>query len=802
MIADPGGQSVAVLPDHGRMLIAVVYVDMAGYSRLIGLDDAGTIERLRTLRRDLIDPGLARHGGTLVSTGGDSLLITFNSIVPAVRFAVDMQRGVPDFDGDCMPDRRIRFRVGVNVGDVIPDGTNLHGDGVNVAARLQSVCPPGAICVSRIVRDHVGERLGLNFMELGAIGLKNIARPTEAFLLALGSPVAGSPRDKRPRRRAAWVGAALSRMGVLIVGKPTQGGEQLYLAEPRSRSPGKRAPPPRLSLAILPFSNVGGSAELARLADGIVDDLTTDLAQLSDALVTSRQNALRFKDQPVNALTVGQVLNVRHVLTGSLRRVGSAVRVNVALLSGETDATLWVDQLSVRMAVEAEDQGEIASWLRNSVIRQLVHIEAARSVRERPDNPDALDLILQARGTIYDPPSRNRTMRAQALYEEALRLDPASVPAMTGLAATIIFRHVRLGENLSGTDLDRVRALTAAAEALTPTGPHVLWTRAMLVRLEERWLEATAAFEHLLSFYPHFDAAVEMLGVCRIQLGRSEDAIPLYQKLIRDDPHTPSVWVRYHRLGMALLFVGRFAEAAQWFQRSLAAEPEQSASVLSLGHLLIAGALTLGGHVDRAREEIVAAKALYPYATVRSFMAWYVADEVFEAQIMSVREALRLAGLRDHVDEGEDFGIVPDSLLRTDVIGKTPLTVPGAITIQTPELAAFRRDGEPLVIDASKGNRTLAGAIRLYEAGLGGTLEDSLQDRLSAFMQTLTGGNLSRPIVTLGMNAERWTGYNLAVRLVALGYCQVYWYRGGREAWEAAGLPIDRAPVVALPGND
>jgi adenylate cyclase len=156
MVADSGDQSDAVFPDHGRKLIAVVYADMVGYSRLIGLDDAGTFERLRELRRDLIDPALTRHGGTLVSTGGDSLLIRFDSIIPAMRFAVDVQRGAPDFDRDYAPDRRMRFRMGVNVGDVIPDGHNLHGEGVNVAARLQSVCPPGAICVSRVVRDHVG----------------------------------------------------------------------------------------------------------------------------------------------------------------------------------------------------------------------------------------------------------------------------------------------------------------------------------------------------------------------------------------------------------------------------------------------------------------------------------------------------------------------------------------------------------------------------------------------------------------------------------------------------------------------
>src|SRR3984957_7500693 len=196
MVAESGGHAVAVLPDHGRELIAVVYADMVGYSRLIGLDDAGTFERLQELRRDLIDPAIARHGGTLVSTGGDSLLVRFDNIISAMRFAVDVQRGVPDFDGDYAPDNRMRFRMGVNVGDVIPDGSNLHGEGVNIAARLQSVCPPGAICVSRVVRDHVENRLGLGFKELGPIGLKNLARPTEVFLLETAPSAATAPRTK------------------------------------------------------------------------------------------------------------------------------------------------------------------------------------------------------------------------------------------------------------------------------------------------------------------------------------------------------------------------------------------------------------------------------------------------------------------------------------------------------------------------------------------------------------------------------------------------------------------------------
>ena len=723
MVADLGDRSVAVLPDHVRKLVAVVYADMAGYSRLIGLDDAGTFERLRELRRDLIDPAMARHGGTLMSTAGDSLLVTFGSIIPAMRFAVDVQRGVPDFDGDYAPDNRMRFRMGVNVGDVIPDDANLHGDGVNIAARLQSVCPPGAICVSRVVRDHVGNRLGIGFKELGAITLKNIARPTEAFLLELVPPAATHPRTNWRGRTAALVGVALLFVAA-IVGGLEMAGVRLRSSALPPRMVDIPAPPPRLSIAVLPLSTRGGNPDLALLADAVTEDLTTDLAQLSEGLVSPQQRALRFEDQPINPQKVGQELDVRYVLTGSLRRVGAGIHANVALISSEAGTVLWVDQLDVGSPDSAADQEEIAGWLRNSVIRQLIRVEAARSARERPDHLDALDLRLQARAAVQEQPSAKRATKAQALYEQALRLDPTSVEAMIGVANTILIRSARFGGDLTATELDRARELTAATEATAPTKPAVLWLRAELLRVQQRWPEAAAAFEHLLSVYPHYDPAVQILGICKLQLGQSDDAIALFQKVICNDPRSPGIWVPYIRMGQALLLTGKYDEAVHWIQRSLAADPELPARILGLAHAMVASAYALAGHTERARKEVVEANALWPYETVRSFRVGMVANDTFAAQIQRVREGLRLAGLRDHVDENEDFGIVPDSRLRTDLVGKTPLTAPGATTIRTPELAGLLHDGKPIVIDTSSGNRTLAGAISLNEAGLGGTLEE------------------------------------------------------------------------------
>ena len=237
-----------------RKLIAIVYADMVGYSRLIGQDDQGTLNRLRALRRDVIDPEIEDRGGTIVQTGGDSLLIVFDSIDGAVRCAMHVQQQVPVHDGNRSPDHAIRFRVGINIGDAIADGSDLHGDSVNVAARLQTECPPGQICVSRSVRDHVHGRLGLSFQSLGSLTLKNIAHPVEAFILCCNPPSITAPS-------AAGAGLTANAAG------PAP------------------ALPDEPSLAVLPFQNISGDPEQEYFADGMVEELITALSGMSPSLL-------------------------------------------------------------------------------------------------------------------------------------------------------------------------------------------------------------------------------------------------------------------------------------------------------------------------------------------------------------------------------------------------------------------------------------------------------------------------------------------------------------------------------------
>jgi adenylate cyclase len=301
---DPRGR----LADR-RKLIAVLYADMVGYSRLIGLDDLGTLERLRTLREGLIDPAIQEYGGRIVNTGGDSLLIVFDSIDGAVRCAIKVQQQVPAYDGDQLPDRTIRFRVGINIGDAIADGTDLHGDAVNVAARLQAECPPGGICVTRPVRDHVRDRIDLAFEELGLLNLKNIARPIEAYVVRVDSAVTA----KLPRE---FVQGHTDTVPL----------------------------PSKPSIAVLPFANVSADPEQEYFSDGIADDLITELSRSHSLFVISRNSSFTYRGRSVDVKKIARELGVRYVVTGGVRRAAERIRINAHLTDGVAENQIWAER--------------------------------------------------------------------------------------------------------------------------------------------------------------------------------------------------------------------------------------------------------------------------------------------------------------------------------------------------------------------------------------------------------------------------------------------------------------------------
>jgi adenylate cyclase len=306
-----------------------------------------------------------------------------------------------------------------------------------------------------------------------------------------------------------------------------------------------------------------------------------------------------------------------------------------------------------------------------------------------------------------------------------------------------------------------------------------------------RYTESISAYQRLLRDYPNVDPAYNQIGYCLIYTGRAAEAIPMIETAIRLNPRSGFNWSRYENMGSALLLLGRDKESIVWNQRALAANPNNNADTRAQLNVRLAAAHARLGQLDEAHRAIAEANRIWPYDTVRSHFPPDPSSRVYVEQIERFQAGLRLAGERDHAEEDADFGVAPDNKLHADLAGLTPTTAPGATTIRTAELDRLLAERKPIVIDPLllSWGRSIPGAVGLNRAGWGGNTSDATQDRLRRKMQELTKGDLLKPIVAVGWNSERFDGRNLALRLVAVGYTQVYWYRGGREAWEVANLP-------------
>ena len=811
-----------------RRLAAILAADVFGYSRLMGADEEGTLTKLKAHRRQLIDPKIKQHHGRIVKTTGDGMLVEFASPVEAVRCAVEVQRGMASRNADIASAKRIVFRVGINLGDVIAEKGDLFGDGVNIAARLETLSEPGGIAISRTVRDQIRDRLPIVFLDAGEHEVKNIARPVRVYALtaaALGALpeaqlVGASQGLARHRSLPIPVIASAALASLLIIasafwwllplGTPPREAVVSPVAD-------KQAPPlattasvppaiglanaPPLSLVVLPFSNLSGDQAQEYLVDGITEDLTTDLSQVQGMLVIARDSAFAYKGHALDIRQIGDDLGVRYVVKGNVRRISGSIRVNVDLVSTESGANLWADRFDIDLADPKAGEDEIVARIGGGLDVQLVDIESARAVRERPSNPQAFDLILQARALTNQPPSPQRLAGALSFYERALETDPSSVPAMLGIAETLLRQmNTYTGLWIGGDALDRAALMIDAAQRRAPNSESVMVSAARLLEAEERWPELIPAARRLVEAFPNRVAGYDLLSSGYRFMGQQDQALPLYQKAIRLDPRGPYMFNRYGYQAFSLLASGRYSDAIAAFERSIPTNPEAPKGVLSARHRNLGAAYALDGQLDKARREIAESERQWPFGTVRMNAPYGSESPAFAAQIEQLERALRLAGLRDHADEYADFGVPPDDALHPVIAGYTPTDAPGTVTTNTAELPGLLTARRPLVIDAmvSWWGRSIPGAIGLKFVGLGGgNFSDATQERLRKKLQQLTGGNLSKPVVAVGFNSERFDGYNLALRLVHMGFTEVYWYRGGREAWEVAGLPEENATEQA-----
>jgi adenylate cyclase len=552
---------------------------------------------------------------------------------------------------------------------------------------------------------------------------------------------------------------------------------------------------PRLSIVVLPFQNLSGDPKDDYLAEGITEDITTDLSRVTGMFVIARESAYSYQGKAIDVRKVGEELGVRYVLEGSVRKLGDALRVNAQLVSAETGAHLWADRFDQKLEDLSAGQEEIVDRIGHTLNVELTDLETARSKRERPTNPDAFDLILRARSLDLHPMGPEEHAERKALLEQALRLDPNSIYAMTELAGELD-RWQNLGIGGQG-EHQRAAKLIADAAAIDPNDPHVLEATARLLFNNGHYREAIRASQHLLDEFPNAYIAYHVTGMCLIFLGRFGEAVPILETALRRDPRSPWNYDRYAAMATALAGSGRVDESIAWNRRALAAVPASYKGLRAQYNLRIAAALASFGDLKGAHSAVVEANRIWPYDTVRSHSPGDGSSRAFAELIERTKAALRAAGLRDHADEDADFGVPSDGNLREDYAGLTPTTVPGAKTIRTTELKQLLDERKPIAIDPLlySWGRSIPGAIGLKNAGRGGSTSDEIEERLRKKMQVLTRGDLATPIVAIGWNSERFDGRNLALRLVALGYTNVYWYRGGREAWEVAGLPETQVDV-------
>ena len=514
-----------------RKIAAILVSDVVGYSRLAGADEDRTLARLRGLRSDLIDPTIAVHHGRVVKRTGDGSIVEFRSMVDAVNLAIEVQRAMVERNAGVAPDKRIEFRIAIHLGDVVEESDgDLMGDGVNIAARLQGVAKPGGICISDDAYRQVKGRLDLAVDDLGPTQLKNIAEPIRVYSLDVGKPA-------QPKQAPAT-------------------------------APEKSAPP-RLSIVVLPFANIGGDPEQEHFVDGVTESLTTDLSRIPGAVVIGRNTTFTYKGKHVDLKQIGRELNVRYVLEGSVQRGGDRMRVNVQLIDAETGNHLWADRFDKPLADLFDMQDEIVARLAGALNTRLVTAEARRA--EQAPNPDSMDLYFQGLAWHNKGTTPDNVAQARSFFDRALTADPDNVDALVGAAR---------GDVVEGAQLfatNPVAALAAAeaklTRALSSVPDHArghMWLGLVDI-LTKRAAEGIAECEHALALDRNLAHAHAIIGFGKIFIGRAEETEAHIAEAVRLSPRDTMAYLWMAYAGIAKNHLGSYEQAVAWCRRGIEA---------------------------------------------------------------------------------------------------------------------------------------------------------------------------------------------------------------------------------------
>jgi TolB-like protein/class 3 adenylate cyclase len=528
-------------------MAAILAADVAGYSRLMGADEEGTLARLKAHRRELVDSKIAQHHGRIVKTTGDGMLVEFLSVVEAVRCAVDIQRAMVKRNAEVLADHRLEFRIGINLGDIIIDGDDIYGDGVNVAARLEGLAEPNGICVSRVVRDQVRDRLDLAFEDMGEQQVKNIARAVRVFRVA--APAIGQSTPSA---------------------KPSL------------------ALPDRPSIAVLPFQNMSGDPEQEYFADGIVEEIITAISRVRWLFVIARNSSFTYKGRAMDVRQVGRELGVRYVLEGSIRKAANHVRITGQLVDAATGSHLWADRFDEALDDIFDLQDQVTTSVVGAIAPKLEQAEIERARSKPTESLDAYDYFLRGMASFHKA-TREANDEALRLFYRAIELDPDFASAHGMASWCYAWRK------MNGWETDRVQAIAETARlarraaALGRDDAVALCAGGFALGYNTGDLDDGGAMtDRALVLNPNLATAWLLSGYLKALLGEHEMAIQHLTRAMRLSPLDPEVFVAHLGLAAAHLFVGRYDEASSWAEKALRHRPNAAgaARVAAASHAL------------------------------------------------------------------------------------------------------------------------------------------------------------------------------------------------------------------------
>jgi adenylate cyclase len=616
-----------------RKLAAILVSDVVGYSRLAGADEDRILARLRALRSDLIDPTIAVHHGRVVKRTGDGSIVEFRSVVDAVNLAIEVQRAMVERNAEVAPDKRIEFRIGIHLGDVVEESDgDLMGDGVNIAARLEGIAKPGAICLSEQAYWQVKGRLDLKATDLGPVPLKNIAEPLRAYSLEVGTPrearsSAADQAKSAPKRRSSFASLAAAATLLLLVAA-----SGWYMLGGRLTKPAQAA---HLSVVVLPFANLSNDPAQDYFADGITENLTTDLSRIRNSFVIARNTAFTFKGKTIDAKEIGKELGVRYVLEGSVQRDQNRVRVNAQLIDAETGAHIWADRFEEDVADLFKLQDQVVARLANALNYELVKAESEAGAHSK--NPDAIDLTMRGWAAMnqwaQQLPTKDTLVAVRAWFDRALEIDPNDADALAGEANTYMAEYA-FGWTNPETDYDaKILGQADRSIALAPDNMNAYGAKSLYLAISLRPNDALRVADAGLVINPNFAYLYGTRSTAETYLRQFEQAKSDVQQAMRLSPRDPRIGQFHNWLADAELGLGHLDTAIDEANKAVDAGYRNFYPYVNL-----AAAHALKGDIDRAKAPLAEARRLNPKLSVK----WLVGRKPV---LQPAFDALRKAGL-------------------------------------------------------------------------------------------------------------------------------------------------------------